>query len=297
MSEAVAEVEKLSDVKMPAKLKNHTDSVRWTAFTDKGMEIGEWKYTPCYGNIMRQLDKIEVHCRPYYNQKPGDLKRASLHMTQYKRFFNFCKKAGLVPPEVRVYTEKGENKLHIPRLGWDRHTVYTVLSLYRHTDCHPRLAMKAVLLYQKLKREGINFLQCLHYALAEYGSPNSGHAFINMNTGSDYEANCGGLNLAAGAALGRFARMTTEERSKLKPEGRTLPVMCRLAQDLNPIKTSVKVPSYYPEHSHGAKNGIGVPTYVLKDREYILLPKFTFLYEKPDLTPKEFAAAVKEDCK
>lgn len=297
MPEAAAKAEKLSDVKMPAKLVNHTDYVRWTAFADKGREIGKWSYTACYGSIMRQLDQIEVHCRPYYGREPGDLKRASLHMTQYKRFFNLCKKAGLVPPEVRAYTEKGENKLLIPRLGWDRHTVYTSLSLYRHADCHPRMVTKAVLLYQKFKREGINFLQCLHYALSEHGSPNSGHAFINMNTGSDYEANYGGLNLAAGVALARFARMTVEERSKLKPEGRTLPVMCRLAQDLNPIKTSGEVPSYYPEHSGGAKNGIGTPTYVLKSRESILLPKFTFLYEKPDLTPKEFAAAVKEDCK
>ena len=222
-----------------------------------------------------------------------------MRMKRVNRYYcDFCKKAGLVPPEVRVYMEKGENKLQIPRLGWDRHTVYTILSLYRHADCHPHMVMKAVLLYQKLKQEGVSFLQCLHYALAEYGSPNSGHTFINMSTRMDYEANCGGLNLAAGVALARFARMSIGKRGELQPIDQTLPAMCKLVKDLNPIRPSTKeVPSYYSANSTGAGNGIGTPTYILKSRESILLPKFAPLYENPDLTPEEFAAAVKEDCK
>ncbi len=301
MTEAVAKVEELSAVKIPAKLTNHSDHVRWTAFREGGTEMGKWTSTACYSGIMSALDKVEVHCRPYFTRKPGDLKRAALHMTYYKRFFNLCKKAGLVPPEVRVYTEKGENKLHLPRLGWDRHTVYAVLSLYRHADCHPRMVMHAMLLHQKLKEQKIHFLQCLHYALAEFGCPNPGHTFINMNSRGDYEANWGGLNLAAGAALARFANMAIEERRKLEPTGRTLPVMCKLAHELNPIRKPEQAgerSSYmYEAHRTSAKNGIGTPTYVLKSRESILLPKFTFLYDKPDLTPKEFAAAVEEDCK
>jgi hypothetical protein len=309
--------DELSAVEIPPEIVNnkHADYVSWTAFDKNGKEYGEWNATACFAHIMRNPGRYEIHCRPYWQRKFGtycyrtnqiknseeakaeDEKKRDeavslLPGNLYKQFWKYCKEVGLVPPEVKVFVKNGQNRLLIPRKGWDRHTVYIALSLWRHCDCHPRIPAMAILLYRKLKKRGVHFLQCLHYAMADYGSPNPGHVFITINDQTTYQSNYGAFNLAAGLALAHFCRMPLEERKKLQPESQTNAMFCNLAKDLNPILNR-KSSGYY---SANPANGVGYPEYRFKSKESLLLPKFGPLFDRTDLTPKAFAEAIKEEC-
>ncbi len=305
---------KLSDIKIPKGIQNdgHADNVRWTAFKADGTEAGKWDYTPCYSSIMRQLGEHEIHCRPYWNRpyqtncggppsekwlamdaKVRDASTSPLPSDLYKEFWKLCKESGLVHTTIRNFVSKKQNRLVIPRKGWDRHTVYTVLSLYRHCDCQPKLIATAVLLYEKLKSEGIHFLQCLQYAMAEYNSPNTGHVFITANNNGGYDSNYGGLNIATGMAMALFSQMSIQERKKLAPENSTVMMFCQLATRWNPIKVEGPKRSY----SSVPQTGSGTPEYRLGSKESLLLPEFAPFYENPaEVTLEEFAEAMKKEC-
>ena len=309
--------EKLSDIALPEGLTNggHADSVRWTAFKKDGTEVGKWGYSACYSSIMKELGEYEIHCRPYWNRPPNsgaysnhpanekwvakdaevrDSVKCKLPSDLYKRFWRLCKQSGLVHRGVRISTREGQNHMMVPREGWDRHTVYTALSLYRHCDCHPKIPATAVLLYNKLRKRGVHFLQCLHYAMAEHNSPNSGHVFITVNAAEQYHSNCGGRNIAAGMAMAHFSQLDIRERKALEPDNSTVMAFCGLATQWNPIKEGT-TKSYY---SATPTNGSGTPVYKLTSMESILLPKFAPLYEDPTgVTMEEFADVVAEECK
>lgn len=305
----------LSTVKVPERIVNnkHQDWIRWTALSESGAEVGKWGRTACYSGIMGNLGSYEIHCRPYWKRsdayehdasrmdvadKAEDAKRRDeatnlLPGGLYKDFWKFCKETGLVPEEAKAFVENKQNRLAIPCQGWDRHTVYTTLSLYRHCDCQPRMAATAVLLYRKLRRQGVHFLQCLHYAMSDLNHPNHGHVFIIMAENSGcYGGNYGARNLAASLAMARFARMPMEERKGLG-NGMTYSMFCNMAKDLNPTRSESASANY---HSPRIANGVGHPRYVLKNKDSVLLPKFAPLYENSDLTPEEFAEAMKGEC-
>lgn len=307
---------KLSAIKIPKGIQNdgHADSVRWTAFKADGTEAGKWDYIPCYSSIMRQLGEYEIHCRPYWNRPPNPNAYSNRPSTKewiakdakvrdatpcllpgdlYTEFWKLCKESGLAPKATRNFARKGQNRLVIPRKGWDRHTVYTALSLYRHCDCHPKLIATAVLLYEKLKSEGVHFLQCLQYAMAEYNSPNTGHVFITTNHNGGYDSNYGGLNIATGMAMAFFSQMDIRKRKKLEPENSTVMMFCQLAMRWNPIKVAGPKRSY----SSVPQTGSGKPEYRLENKESLLLPEFATFYENPaKVTPEEFAEAMKKEC-
>jgi hypothetical protein len=309
----------LSAVKIPEKVVNnsHQDSVRWTAIDKNGEEVGQWSRSACYAGIMSNLGSYEIHCRPYwkrggrygdyrgYGSRPRvstadqaedderrDKATSLLPGSLYKDFWKFCKEAGLVPEEVEITVKNQQNLLVIPRLGWDRHTVYTILSLYRHCDCQPRMPATAVLLYRKLREQGVHFLQCLHYAMADLDHPFTGHVFILMGESDGcYYGNHGARNLAASLAMVRFARMPMKERKALG-NGMTYAMFCQLANDLNPVQAGRRRNTYSAQPT----TGIGRPQYMLRSKESLLLPKFAPLYENPDLAPKEFAKAMEGEC-
>lgn len=295
-------VEKHSDIVIPAGIKEHAgDLVRWTAFPKDGApggEVGKWTRTACYAGIMQSLGAYEIHCRPRWTGV-SDTKKAPkdyhyLPNGLYKKFWRLCKESGLVHDDVKVYTQHGQNRLIVPRKGWDRHTVYTALSLYRHCDAHPQMIARAVLLHKKLEDEGIPFLQCLHYAMARRNCGTWGHTFISVESGAAYQSNCGALNIAAGMALASFAEMNIRQRKKLDGQTMSVSIFCQLAKKWNPIQIKGGKNLHY---SPQPEAGIGFPQYKLKSIESILLPEFAPFYEDPNkVTAEQFAEAMKGKC-
>jgi hypothetical protein len=189
------------------------DTVSWTAFREDGTELGRWENEACFAPLLRNTSTagdVEIHCKSGHAGKGG-----SMPCRDFQEFFRLCKETGLVPPGVEATIKDRGNYLTIPRDGWDRHTIYITLCLYRQCDIRPDEVMTALGLYKRLKPEGTTFLQILHY-LAATTTISSGHVFMNL---SPYGGGSK-LDLSHGGALVWFTRLSKAQRAgTVKGEG------------------------------------------------------------------------------
>lgn len=188
------------------KYPSKADSVTWKATHKDGKAVATSSacYAPAFNH---DLGNLEIQCSPWTATK-----KKSLAAFWYRRFFDLVKTTGLVVPEAEFAHKDGANLLTIPASGWDRHTVYITLCLYRQADVHPAEIMKIVYLWNRLKKHGVSFLQCLYYGIATTKF-NSGHYFMSPGP-------YGGrpnLDLSNIQVLAWFGRLSLAERLELCP--------------------------------------------------------------------------------
>lgn len=230
-----------------------SDYVTWTAFSEDGFEAGKWKYEYCYSPIMNHLGNYTIHCKPY-QPRAGTSRMHPIHVMWFMRR---CQNVGLIPQEIRIFLEPGVGTcMLIPREGWDRHTVYTALSLYRHCDCQAASMMTALRIHKQL---GLPWLQVLHYTLAHLNH-GTNHTFVGMDTYSGM----GKINPGTGMALRAFASLTTEERKGLPQPGNTCNMFTALADVANPQRK-----------------------YMYQTTEDILDPRYSPIYSDDRLGPED----------
>lgn len=272
--------------RQPKYLGDTGDGVRWTSTDSKGKEYSKWKYTACYAPIMGILGDQEILCRSSKKQKmalplPWHNR---LRYHDFERLMNLHKEAGMIPQEVRFFSTRDGNCMLIPRRGWDRHTVYVTLCLYRYADSKPR-TMKTILdLYDQLN---LPWLQVYHYGMA-CRNVGAGHGFISFVRGDcSCFGNDQGVNPAAGATLCRFASMPLKERAKLK-QGKsdyTYTYTSQWSSEINPmVQAKMVAPGRW---NHG--QSINKPQFMLRDAELLLDPRLSPIYVDPSLTKEQFA--------
>ena len=121
------------------------------------------------------------------------------------------RQCGLVSPGMRYWIKSRHARFAVPLKDYDRHSIFTALSLYRHCDAQPNIMCLAWRLYDRLWEYQIPYLQCLHYALGTLGY--TGHTFISMGS---YDGAMGAQNPAAGWAMAYFGTLSFEERAVLE---------------------------------------------------------------------------------
>lgn len=277
-----------------------SDYVSWISEDETGRKMDRDTGYACYAGIMSQLSKIEIRCRPYprtasgiYGYGPTDAEtkaaaaRAAagsqdvqgrlvgrLSPLQYARFTRGAFRAGILPKGVKVFHDpQYGNCLTVPRKGWDRHTIYTILALYRWIDCFPGNMWSVLLIQEEFRKKGIflPFLQCLHYVLSCDSKYNSGHSFLYFLNGND-------RNPALGWAWAKFSSMTMEERSLLGSKGETWRMYITLSETIN-SKAQKDQSAWYP----------GEPKFKVASVEGLLDPRLSPLYTRPaDFGPEEF---------
>lgn len=265
----------------PKHLRDVGDSVHWTSVDDKGKKSGLWRSPHCYASIMNNLAQQEILCRSRPREKV--LKTLPWHNRlrphDYERLMNLHKEAGMIPQEVQIFSNRHGNCMLVPRAGYDRHTVYVTLCLYRYADSRP-LTMKTILdLYDQLN---LPWLQVYHYGMACRGV-GPGHGFISFEGGISGSL---GTNPATGMALCRFASLPLEERAKLKQgaRGSTYEYMTAWTREVNlMIQAKLDSPGHW---GHG--NSFLRPQYMLRRTEQLLDPRLSSLYTDPSLTKEDF---------
>lgn len=282
---------------LPKELKDDVDYVLWTAFDAKKKEVGKWTYTACYASIMNRLGAVEIHCRPWkrgsfmsYNDRGdyvsvgnGDPFQGRASALQYARFMRLLTRHRIALPGVRAFTDPEHgNSLLVPREGWDRHTVYILLCLYRWQDVKSRTMYTTLALMDRLRDKGhfLPFLQCLHYVMCAR-TLGDGHSFLPVQGGN-------AKNPALGWAWAHFNRLPGEARAKLEPKTDTTSMLLGLSEKLNPPaeKTSRRR-RYWYEHTE--------PKLQLEDTSDLLHPRFSPLYTHPEqFGPEEFRKLIEE---
>lgn len=280
---------------LPKELKDDSDYVLWTAFDEKKKEVGKWSYTVCYASIMNRLGSLEIHCRPWKrgtfmsynggNYVPvgeGSPFQGRASALQYARFMRLCARHGIALPGVKAFTDAEHgNCLIVPREGWDRHTVYVLLCLYRWQDVKARTMYATLALMDRLRQKGyfLPFLQCLHYVMCER-SLGDGHSFLPV-------AGNQARNPAMGWAWAHFNRLPKEAREKLTPKTDTTSMFSQLSEKLNP--PSEKPPKRRSWYHYTE------PSLHLSATTDLLHPRFSPLYTHPEqFGPEEFRKLMKE---
>ncbi len=220
-------------VSLSQNYQDKGDSVSYKAIGEDGRER-RFERANCFDGVMSNLGGYEIHCRPWNGKN-------SAPSLTYQRFFRELIRYGVVPQGVRAGAQKGQNVLVIPRRGWDNHTVFVALSMYRHADCHGKsIVGRTMALHDELSRKGIHFLQCLHWAFCntDYGT---WHSCINLTSNSSpYDGSKWAArteNLRWGLALAAFGRLTLERRKEeLAPWEGTTHMFDGLARKLRSIK-------------------------------------------------------------
>ena len=261
---------------IPKQLQDaSSDLVSWTAIGDRGYEVGKWKYYSCYALAMSQLAQLEVYCRPYprgaqvypVNEDKvinKDMRKVGRFSgLQYLRFMRSLQKVGIAPEGAKFFVDKEHgNCLTVPK-GLDRHTVYTLLALYRYQDTYPTTLWRTALIQRHLRRNGIPlpFLQALFYVMTRHGFMN-GHSPINFSQN----------DLSLGWAWAFFNQLPQGKREELTPKTDTMSMFRDLAQT---IRTT------------------GLPK--LKTESF-LLPAYSPLFTEPEKFTKEsYANLLKEN--
>jgi len=235
--------------KVAGKYKTKPDRVRWFAQKEDGTEINKAGGGICYGQAMSTLPHLEIQCFPHGKSE------TPMPAVWYHHFFRLLKRSGLVPPEVKTLHREGENRMVIPRNGWDRHTLYITLCYYRFCDLRPNEVMTMMLLYKRLSPLGTTFLQCLHYGAAVTGL-GAGHRFMNFGA---YGGGAEAKDLASGQALAWFARLSKEERLKIYPaddaskfvsDRYTYMLLSKRAKEIESLKVAELVEILDPKHAY-----------------------------------------------
>jgi hypothetical protein len=250
------------------------DQVTWKAENPDGKIARRWGYNKaCYAGIMPRLPLYRITCRSFYPNH-------RLPWEAYQATMEWLRKIRIMPPEAEYWQQDGGNWLMIPVASHNRHTVFTILSIFRHCDCHAPTMYVAYRLFQKLEAMGVSYLQCLHYALGILGK--GGHTFISM---SNYEGVTGPRQPALNPALG-WAIAALPHFSALKPlvfppttdATSTFEAYAKLSILINPIH-----PSLNKWNSGGNHLGInGLPRWQMTDPAEILHPQLAPLYLHPE---------------
>lgn len=227
-----------------------------------------------------------ILCRSFPKQKVMMLRpwHNRLRPHDYERLMNLHKEAGMIPQEVQIFSNRHGNCMLVPRAGYERHTVYVALCLYRYADAKP-LTMKTILdLYDQLD---LPWLQVFHYGMA-CRNVGAGHGFISFVRGDcSYVGNEQGVNPATATSLCRFAHMPLEERAKLK-QGKSDYTYTYTGQWTSEMNPPTKVKLDNPGHwNHGST--VNRPAIMLRNPEQILDPRLSPIYVDPSLTKEQFA--------
>lgn len=263
------------------------DYVMWRQLGSKPRDWGS--NTACFGGSMANdaLTQNGFECR--------DLNRGR-HLPQkaYLGTMRELRQVGLVPPGMRYWIQNRYARFELPGDTYDRHTVFSALSLYRHCDAQPNTMILAWRLFQSLRDYKIPYLQCLHYALGQLGY--CGHTFISM---AQYEGASGPLNPAYGWALAYFGSLSFEDRAALTPKNVTTSMFTKLASVANPASQPLNMyGSPNPQAYTPAEDGVGTPALSVRTPTEILHPQLTPLYTNPERyqDPKAFAVLVESLC-
>lgn len=275
---------------LPKRIINPSnDYVQWTATTKNKERVGRWKYTICYSPIMSQLGEYEIRCIPFNRYRLPNRHRKyrtgdRMGPLSYLQFMHKCQTVNLIPSEIEFFHDKKVgNCMVIPRAGWDRHTVYTALSLYRHLDCRPRTMSVALSIHRKTK---LPWLQVLHYILSKLNGV-EGHTFIDMTLNT--YGNKGGLNPGTAMALCAFSALSLSDRDSLPNSNQTCTMFKELTNTLNPLQKNSKSKSKL-----WFSQVYGQPTYLYPDQESILDPKYSPLYTDSSLETKDLQRIMKD---
>jgi hypothetical protein len=274
MAKTVIElIEKIvTGIRIPRSQTDRVDDyVMWKQ--DEGLHPRDWGTNhACFGGSMNieALTKHRFECRSFE-------RRRMLPQKVYLGTMCELREVGLIPAGMRYWVQDKYARFMLPTNTYDRHTVFTALSLYRHCDCHRQTMFRAWRLFERLQDYKIPYLQCLHYALGQLGY--AGHTFISM---AQYEGASGPLNPAFGWAMAYFGTLSFEERGKLEPDNVTTSMFSKLAALANP--------TYQKAYMYGERNptvdmpsndGIGEPAWALEKPITILHPQFSPLYTNP----------------
>lgn len=268
-----------------------SDYVSWISEDEKGRKMDRDKGYACYAGIMTRLPEMEIQCRPFprheggiygktpaqaaaNEQDPQGRLAGRLSPLQYARFTRGAFRTGIFPKGVKVFHDpQYGNCLTLPRKGWDRHTIYTILVLYRWIDCFPDNMWAVLLIQEDFRKRGIflPFLQCLHYVISCNSQYNGGHSFLFLSNGHY-------CNPALGWAWAKFNSMTMEERSLLDSKGEIRRMYTTLAETINPQAQKDQSAWYF-----------GKPQFKVASVEGLLDPRLSPLYTRPaDFGPEEF---------
>ncbi len=256
------------------------DYVMWRQFGPKSRDWGS--NNACFGGSMQNdtLTRHRFECRSFVRGR-------YLPRKAYLGTMRELRQVGLVPPGMRYWIQNKYARFELPPDVYDRHTVFTALSLYRHCDAQQNTMFLAWRLFQRLQDYRIPYLQCLHYALGQLSY--CGHTFISMG---QYEGAKGPLNPACGWAMAYFGALDFKDRALLKPEDITTSMFAKLSAVVNPTfgpQQRYSCPN--PDAGRPTKNGIGVPALFVRTPVEILHPRLTPLYINPRdyRDPKAFA--------
>ena len=191
----------------PDNIKNSPDDyVAWSviksgkAYPDTGI---------CYNQIMTDLGNICLELTP--RQKPEF--RTSPEI--FTEWMGLCKQEKLIPPDVKITTDEGQNKLYIPS-GFDKHWTYAALCCYRFSDCFARMVW-FVMENMKQSSSHITFWQALHYAMAMEYTYGSGHSFsyVSKDGAGVYDSCDYKTNIASSVGLSLFFQKPMADRAKV----------------------------------------------------------------------------------
>lgn len=276
-------------IKVPKSQQNrHNDYVMWK---QEGPKFRDWgSNTACYGGSMQNetLTQHRFECRSFH-------KGQMLPQKFYLGTMSQLRKAGLVPKGMEFWIQSRHARFLVPPDLFDRHTVFTALSLYRHCDCQRLTMYTAWKLFEALKKDfDLPYLQCLHYALGQLSY--TGHTFISMG---GYEGANGPTNPAAGWAMAYFGTLSFEQRAQLQPENVTTRMFAMLAATINPVYQGTRTyGSPNPQVGQLANNGVGKAEWTTPSPIGILHPGLAPLYRDPVAynSPQRFSALVHPFC-
>ena len=266
----------------------NNDHVMWRQ--DEGPILRDWGSNLfCFGGSMlnNALTRHRFECRSLE-------KRRHLPQKAYLGTMRELRLVGLVPPGMRYWIQNKYARFELPPNVYDRHTVFTALSLYRHCDCQRHTMFLAWRLFQRLQDYKIPYLQCLHYALGQLGY--CGHTFISM---AQYEGSSGPLNPAYGWAMAYFGTLSFKDRAELTPKDNTTSMFVKLASVANATSQPQNMyGSPNPNANAPAEDGVGIPALSVSAPVEILHPQLTPLYTNPKQyrDPKAFASLVGSLC-
>ena len=279
----------VESITIPKGHPNRSDDlIMWRQ--DQGPHPRCWgSNTACfYGSMLNDtLTQHRFECRDFVRGR---------HLPQkvYLGTMRELRQVGLIPPGMRYWIQNKYARFELPPGVYDRHTVFTALSLYRHIDAQQSTMVLAWRLFQRLQDYKIPYLQCLHYALGQLGY--CGHTFISMAL---YEGAAGPLNPAFGWAMAYFGTLNFEDRAALAPKNVTTSMFTRLAAVANPVLG----PRYMygrdnPGFGQPTGNGFGAPELSVSTTIEILHPQLTPLYTNPKhyRDPQAFAGLVEKLC-
>lgn len=217
------------EVKLSRHYRDKADTVSYDCVGKDG-RIHEHRHAACYHAIIAHLGVWEITCRPWRGNN-------SAPPLTFQRFFRELVKCGLVPKGVEILTRNGKNIIVIPRRGWSYHTVFIILSLYRHADTHGKSILgRTMRLYDQHHKAGTHFLQCLHWALVNT-SHGGWHSCFSLSSGPYGSTEAKNRNLKHGLGIAAFGQLTLTEKNALSGSSSSH-MFDRLSREFRDIKVS-----------------------------------------------------------